>query len=43
MYRTIPTMLYNVKNPWTSVLIILDLIMIIESVIDKHGDDLRVY
>ena len=30
------------KNHWPSVLIILDLIMIIDSVIDKHGDDLRV-
>lgn len=30
------------KNPWPSVLIILDLIMIIDSVIDKHGDDLHV-
>ena len=30
------------KNPWPSVLIFLDLIMIIDSVIDKHRDDLLV-
>ena len=30
------------KNNWPSVLIFLDLIMIIDSIIDKHRDDLLV-